>query len=65
MTPETRLIAGPFGPHAGKLEVRYAGKWHFVKWVSLERLNKPQEASHMRALPKRGSRTKKNKTPKK
>lgn len=40
MQYETRVGPGS-GPHAGKLEVLYKDKWHFVKWLSRRDLLKP------------------------
>ena len=34
MQIKTRIIYKQSGPHVGRKEFLWAGKWHFLKWIS-------------------------------
>jgi hypothetical protein len=40
MKVKTRIGPGS-GPHAGRLEFKYQGKWHFLRWASKKEMLMP------------------------
>ena len=49
MNIKTRTVLIKSGPHYGKREFYYNGKWHFLKWISKRdtlRINIVKENPH-------------------